>query len=79
MMDPEGEQYDIKEFKKAVQIRKGFEQWKIQQKREELLAKGENPDEHSFDEGQGDEGVNIRNGFPTYKPVMNHKKNLCPR
>ena len=73
-------EFDSGKFQKDVQIRIGFENWKRQQKREELLARGENPDDFSLDDiGNTDDGVNTRNGFPQYKPVMNHNKNMLSK
>ena len=80
MSETSDQDFNPKKYQKDVQIRVGFEQWKRQQKREELLAKGENPDDYTMDDlPNQDDGVNTRNGFPQYKPVMKHNKNLLSK
>lgn len=51
--------------KEGKKIREGFEGWLKMDKREKMAARGEDPEDISFDDIPNDDnGVNTRTGFP---------------
>jgi len=62
---------DPEKKKKGKKVRDAFDSWLKMDKRLKMFAKGEDPDDISFDDLQNDEsGANTRTGFPAYKRVI---------